>query len=136
MGSSPNPDLSVVREDMTGASEFPTGTAEGEPSARTRRPWAARTLVGVLVFLILGAGLLAVGQYRRAESLIELNGALEAELAEVRDRLGAYQGHLETVRLGVADLSADLEQLQRLVEHEPTTGDGSPKPSGLAPTAE
>ena len=136
MGSSPNPDLSVVREDMTGASEFPTGTAEGEPSARTRRPWVVRTLVGVLVFLMVGAGLLAVGQYRRAESLIELNSALEAELAEVRDRLGAYQGHLETVRLGVADLSADLEQLQRLVEHEPTTRDGSAKPSGLAPTAE
>jgi len=136
MGSSPNPGLSVVREDMTGASEFPTGTAEGEPSARTRRPWVVRTLVGVLVFLMVGAGLLAVGQYRRAESLIELNSALEAELAEVRDRLGAYQGHLETVRLGVADLSADLEQLQRLVEHEPTTRDGSAKPSGLAPTAE
>jgi hypothetical protein len=136
MGSSQNPGLSVVREDMTGASEFPSGTAEGEPSARTRRPWAARTLVGVLVFLMVGAGLLAVGQYRRAESLIELNGALEAELAEVRDQLGAYQGHLETVRLGVADLSVELEQLQRLVEHEPTTGNGSPKPSGLMPTAE
>ena len=136
MGSSPNPGLSVVQEDMTGASEFPSGTAEGEPSARTRRPWAARALVGVLVFLMLGAGLLAVGQYRRAESLIELNGALEAELAEVRDQLGAYQGHLETVRLGVADLSTEMERLQRLVEHEPTTENGSPEPPGLAPTAE
>jgi len=136
MGPSPNPGLSVVREDPPGASGFPSSAAEGEPLASTRRPWAVWALVGALVLLMLGAGLLAVGQYRRAESLIAVNGALVAELAEVRGQLGAYQGHLETVRLGVADLSADFEQLQRLVEHEPTTGEGPPKPSGLAPTAE
>jgi hypothetical protein len=131
MGPSPNPSLSVVREDTPGASGFPASAAEGEPLARTRRPWAVRALVGLLVFLMLGASLLAVGQYRRAESLIAVNSALESELAEVRGQLGAYQGHLETVRLGVADLSVEVERLQRLVEHEPTTENGS-----LVPTAE
>jgi hypothetical protein len=136
MGPSPNPGLSVVREDTPGASGFPSSAAAGGLLASTRRPWAIWALVGALVFLMLGAGLLAVGQYRRAESLVAVNGALAAELAEVRGQLGAYQGHLETVRLGVADLSIEMERLQRLVEHEPTTGNGSPEPPGLAPTAE
>ena len=133
MGSSPNPGLSVVREDVPGASESPSGAPEGEPLVRTRRPWAASAFVGVLVLLTVGAGLFAFEQYRRAESLTELNGVLEAELDAVRGQLGAYQGHLATVRLGVADLSVELKQLQHLVDREPTTNKGSLGQSHPAP---
>ena len=125
MGSVSNPDLSVVREEAPRASESESGAAETEPLASPRRFGAGPALVGGLVLLAVGAGLFAAHQYRRAESLSTINGALEAELGEVQGQLGAYRTHLATVRLSVTGLSEGVQQLQSLVNREPAAPTGA-----------
>ena len=123
MGAGSNSGLSVVSDDAPSASS-PRPHLSDDRLEMRRRPWAERVRIGVLVFLLAAASFVAVLEYRRAESLAELNGSLRVTLGEVRGQLSAYRAHLVDVRLGVTDLSARFDQLRGLVNREPAPAEG------------
>lgn len=132
MGIGPNSRLSVVSDDAPPASS-PRPLLSDDRLEMRRRPWEERVRVGVLVFLLAAASFLAVVEYRRAESLADLNGSLRVKLGEVRGQLSAYRAHLADVRLGVTDLSARFDQLRGLVNREPAPAQGVQVSSGQMP---
>ncbi len=132
MGTGSNSTLSVVGDDAPPASS-PRPLLSDDRLEMRRRPWEARVRVGILVFMLAAASFLAVLEYRRAESLAEVNGSLRAKLGEVRGQLSAHRAHLADVRLGVTDLSARFDQLRGLVNREPAPAQGVQVSSGQMP---
>jgi hypothetical protein len=135
MGAEPNSRLSVVGDHDDAEPTSPSRPVLSDDRQETgRRPWEGRVGIGVLVFLLAAASFLAALEYRRAESLAELNGSLRGELSVVRGQLSAYRAHLADVRLGVTDLSARFDQLRGLVHREPvpSQAQGDPGSPGQA----
>jgi len=131
MGAGPNSRLSVVSDRDDAEPISPSRPIlSGDRQEAGRRPWEGRVGVGVLVFLLVAATSLAALEYRRAESLAELNGSLRGELSVVRGQLSAYRAHLADVRLGVTDLSARFDQLRGLVHREPVPSQADPGSPG------
>ena len=111
------PDLSVVSpqaERAAGGGETAPAESGGAPAKRRR----SVPLWLLLVTLALGVAI-SLDQYQRAEQLDARVVSLAAELQTAGDQLAAYQSHLDTVRAGVGDLSAQMASLKSLVDRDP-----------------
>ena len=111
------PDLSVVSpqaERAAGGGETAPAESGGAPAKRRR----SVPLWLLLVTLALGVAI-SLDQYQRAEQLDARVVSLAAELQTAGDQLAAYQSHLDTVRTGVGDLSAQMASLKSLVDRDP-----------------
>jgi hypothetical protein len=118
-----NPDLSVVSPDATHdgkAEENPEASAPTAlPSTGQKQEQGRRVPLWLLLVAIALGAAAWFSQYQRAVQLDARVVSLTDELKTAGEQLGAYQSHLDSVRVGVGDLSAQMASLKTLVDQDP-----------------
>jgi len=101
-----------------------SATSEASAEQAVRRAQRRETRHSGVLLWALGIALAVVvmlfaAQLQRSGQLAEQVGALEAELEASRAALAAYESHLGEVRNRVGGLSAQVRELEALVERGP-----------------
>ncbi len=152
-GPQPGPELTVVRSSDTkgDAKQDDANTHEAVPAAdgshapapavpsapvRDSRGLGTRLPIWVLGIVLLLTAAVALHQFWRAEALESHVFSLETNLARIGAELAAYQGHLQSVRSVVGDLSERMGSLTSLVNRDPLSPEVEVPGTGDAPEAE